>query len=621
MQKGQEELQRCDAILAAEPDNAEAHYRRGNALFALKRVEEALASYDRALAIKPDAAEALNNRGNVLATLKRLGEALASYERALAIRPAYPDALNNRGNVLKDLGRLEEALAAYDQALAIAPDFAEALSNRGHVLCELNRIDEAVVSYSKAIAVRPDHAEARNSRGVANLLQGAFAAGWRDYEGRYDRADAPRRTLTASFPFWRGEELEGKSIVVYDEQGMGDIIQFVRYLDRLSALGARVTFLVRPGLHRLLRASFPGVAIVDRLPPRQVFDFQSALLSLPGAFETSLDTIPADVPYLVPEAVLVAQWRQRVGEHGLKIGVAWQGNPAHKADATRSFPLRYLEPLAKIPAVRLIALQKNAGVDAIAELGGAFKVETFADELDAGPDAFVDTAAILASLDLVVTADTALAHLAGAMGRPVWLALPHVPDWRWLTRRTDSPWYPTAVLYRQSMRGDWPGVFAAMARDLAQRLQDGRAAPAPLQVPIGVGELFDKITILEIKAARIADPDKRGHVSHELALLREIEDRLTPPGADEDSVVAELRRVNETLWDVEDAIRGCEARQDFGEAFIALARSVYRHNDRRAELKKRLNVLHGSEIVEEKSYAASEAAAPQPAPRLEGKRP
>jgi tetratricopeptide (TPR) repeat protein len=600
-----EPLRRSEETLAIDPDDAKALYDRGNALFALKRIEEALASYDRAVAVKPDYAEAFNNRGNALVKLERVAEALASYDRALAFKPAYPDALNNRGNLLKDFGRIEEALASYDHALTINPDHPQTLSNRGNALSELNRLDEAIDSYTGAIALSPTYAEALTGRAMASLLLGDFASGWRDYEHRYEREDAPVRALIAPFPVWRGESVKGKSIVVYEEQGLGDIIHFCRYLNLLSGSGAEVTFLVRQSLQRLLRASFPDVRIVDQLRPKQDFDFQSALMSLPGAFEAAPDTTPADVPYLTPESVLVAKWRQRVGEQGTKVGIAWQGHAARIVDLGRSFPLRCFEPLAAIPGVRLISLQKNEGLAQIADLRGAFAVEAFAGAMDTGSDAFVDTAAIMANLDLVITPDTSIAHLAGALGRPVWLALKHVPDWRWMLGRTDTPWYPTMTLYRQSARGDWPGVFARMALDLAKiasRSTGGQRVQ--LQIPISVGELFDKITILEIKAARIADPTKLRNVTHELELLREVEGRLPVSGKEEERLVGELRHVNEMLWDVEDMIRACEARQDFGAEFVALARSVYRHNDRRAELKKLLSALHGSELVEEKSYAS-----------------
>ena len=311
-----EALDKIQSALKLRPTDAEALANLALVLGELARPEAALANFDKALAIQPDHAEALNNRGNALRDLKRLDEALASYDRALAIRPDHVEALNNRGVVLQELQRPEEALASYDRALAIRPDHAEAFNNRGTVLRDLDRPAEALASYDRALAIRPAYARARYNRGMTALSVGDFPAGWADYEHRWDRPGAPRRKLVAPYPAWKGEDLRGKRIIVYEEQGLGDVIQFSRFLTRLASGGASVTFLVRASMHRLLRALTPAIRLADMPPAGEVFDFQCALMSVPSGLGTTLDTLPADIPYLVPEAPLVAGWRRRIGHRG-----------------------------------------------------------------------------------------------------------------------------------------------------------------------------------------------------------------------------------------------------------------------------------------------------------------
>jgi tetratricopeptide (TPR) repeat protein len=463
-----EALASCDKALAGEPDHFDALYNRGRALGALERPEEALASYDKALAIRPGYVDALNNRGNALANLRRPLEALASCDRALAIKPDHFEALNNRAKALGELERPEEALASYDKALAIKPASAGALSNRGGALKDLGRPEEALASYDKALAIKPDYVEALYNRGLTALLMGHFLAGWTGYERRWDVKDAPPRKLNASYPEWKGEDIQGKHIIVYEEQGLGDIVQFSRFLTGLSSLGASVTFLVRASLHRLLRPFASTIRLVGKPPEGESFDYQCALLSLPGVLGATLDTLPSAFSDLIPEAPLAANWRQRIGDHGFKIGICWQGTPSIKVDRGRSAPLRCFQAIAIIPGVRLISLQKNHGLEQLSDLPSGMRIENLGAEFDSGRDAFIDTAAVMSCLDLIVTSDTSIAHLAGALGRPVWVVLKHVPDWRWMLDRSDSPWYPKTKLYRQSVGGDWDGVFERLAGDVAE---------------------------------------------------------------------------------------------------------------------------------------------------------
>ena len=461
-----EALASYDRALAIRPDHAVALTNRGLTLHELKRFDEALACYGRALAIAPDHVQAFNGRGTTFHELRRHHDALADYDRALAIKPDYAEALDNRGLSLHELDRLEEALAHFDRALAIMSDHAPTFNNRGVTLHELGRFAAAVDDYERALALKPDFADAGFNRGLTRLLNGQFAQGWRDYEFRHDvkGPTSPRPPVVA--PTWNREPLRDKSIVVFWEQGHGDIVQIARYLHALNELGARVTFLAPRNLQRLLRPLAGPVELTSALDGARAFAFQCPLMSLPLKFETDLGSIPNAVPYLRAEPELAARWREKIGRAGFKVGICWQGNPIAKVDKGRSVPLVQFAPLARLPEVRLVSLQKHHGLDQLDRLPADVKVETLGDDFDAGPDAFVDTAAVMMSLDLVVTSDTAMAHLAGALARPTWVALKHVPDWRWLIDRDDCPWYPGMRLFRQPERGNWDAVFARIAEEL-----------------------------------------------------------------------------------------------------------------------------------------------------------
>jgi hypothetical protein len=311
---------------------------------------------------------------------------------------------------------------------------------------------------------------------------------------------------------------------------------------------------------------------------------------------------PASVPYLSAEPGLREAWFKRIGPEGFKVGIVWQGNPNPEADRGRSMPITALAPLATISSVRLISLQKGAGEEQLVNLPPSFQVETLGVDFDAGADAFVDTAAAMACLDLVATCDTSIAHLAGALAVPVWVALKRDAEWRWLTERADSPWYPTMRLYRQRHRGAWGDVFETMAGELAQ-LIERRGAPCMVSAPCSLGELIDKITILRIKAERIGEPEKLANVRRELNLLERSarEDGASVPPID--LLTDQLADVNGRLWTIEDELRACEREGDFGPRFVALARSVYCENDTRAAIKRAINTLTRSALVEEKSYA------------------
>lgn len=457
-----EALANYERALALNPNFTNALQKSAKVFIEFGRYEEALVRNDRALALEANSVEAWVRSGNVLTHLKRHADALKSYDRALALEPGSTDALINRSAALEALGRPEEAFGGLDRVLAAMPNDAGALNNKATILKSLGRLEEACEHFHKALSIKPDDADARTNYAMALLLAGDFDAGWREYEARWTKKSNVHKRPALTSPVWTGEPLEGRRIIVFAEQGLGDIVQFSRYLPLLKAGGAEVTFLVTDRMLAVLRAVYPDIAITAdvKATVASAFDFQCPMMSLPLHFGTRLESIPAAIPYLCADSERVARWRERIGQAGFKIGICWQGNPDASVDAGRSVSLECFAPLASIAGVRLISLQKNAGVEQIA--GNSFPVEILGDDFDATRDAFVDTLAVMENLDLVVSPDTSIAHVAGSLGRPSWVVLKRVPDWRWLMDREDCPWYPSMHLFRQETPGQWDSVFSRL---------------------------------------------------------------------------------------------------------------------------------------------------------------
>jgi tetratricopeptide (TPR) repeat protein len=488
-------LPHLERALALKPDYAEAHNNLGRTLDALGRRAEAVRQFERALALDPNFAEARNNLANLLKDAGRLDEAVAHYEAALAVRPGLAELHRNLGlalqaqrrsaaavarfaaaaalapqnpashfdlgNGLRDALRLDEAVAAYERALALDPGHADAQCNLGIALHAQGKLDAASACFGRALALDPDHANAHVNLGMTRLLQGDFA-GFRDYEWRWRAADAPRARNFAA-PQWQGEALAGASILLHAEQGFGDTIQFVRYARLVAARGGRIVLEAPAPLERLF-APLPEIDSVVRagasLPP---VEFHCPLLSLPLACGTTLATVPAETPYLAANPAQAARWRERFAARpGLRVGLVWAGRPSHPRDRERSLAPEQLEPLGGVPGVAFVSLQLRAE-------GMLLPARLEIDDVAAELGDFADTAAAIAALDLVITVDTAVAHLAGALGARVWVLLPHLPDWRWLMARADTPWYPTARLFRQGRAGEWAPVIAAVKAALESR--------------------------------------------------------------------------------------------------------------------------------------------------------
>lgn len=566
-----------------KPDYLEARNNLAVLLTRQAKYDEAIDQLRLILQEKPDYPEAHNNLGIALATQGKTEEAVASYRQALRLRPDHVNALNNLGLALTQLGDSEEGMACFDKALELKPGDPETFLNLGLVQRSQCQLDEAAASYARALQANPQQAEVHKNLALLQLLGGNYAEGWPRYLWRWR---CPGMSLPAhAQPLWQGEPLAGRTILLHSEQGLGDTIHFIRYAPLLKERGARVVVKCQRELQALLVRS-PGIdqllAPGTPLPP---FDFHAPFMNLPAVLGTTLETIPAKTPYVFADPDLAARWKWELSPlAGFKVGVAWQGNPTHKNDRQRSVPLTHLAPLARLPGVQLVSLQKGPGADQIARLSEPWPLFDLGHRLGD----FTDTAAVLQNLDLVITVDTAVVHLAGAMGVPVWIALPYSPDWRWLLHRDDSPWYPTARLFRQPAPGQWEPVFQRMAAKLQLRL--GPLTTPPVTVEMAPGEFLDHLTILEIKNSRLP-----GEVSRErLDALRAERDRALPASDQLNGWVAELKAINEGLWQTRDAIRACEQASDFGARFIELTRSARQQQDRRAGLKKKLNELLGA---------------------------
>lgn len=596
-----------ERAVSLRPRYAEAWYNLGNALKDLGRLDEAVAAYRRALRVRPQFGKALNNLANTLREQGRLEEAVSAFRQAIECEPGYAKAYHNLGLTLRGLGRFDEALEVFDRAVAVDAGFAEAHNARGTTLQAMGRFTEALEAYERALVCDWQLADAHFNRACAWLRQGNYERGWAEYEWRFKCKPFAAPPLPGAA--WDGSPQPGRTLLVYCEQGLGDTLQFVRYLPMVRERVGRVMLACQPALVPLMRASKVCehvVALGDAVPP---FDLRVPLLSLPYLFGTTLKTIPAPVRYLAADAVLASHWRgQLMDQVGLRVGICWQGNKAQAFDRLRSFALRELAPVASVPGVRLISLQKGDGCEQLASVSHRWNILDLGPDFDTTAGPFMDTAAVIEQLDLVISCDTAVAHLAGALGARVWVALAWSADYRWMLGCDDSPWYPSMRLYRQTRPECWQDVFERMAADVQQLAAAlstaGPAKGSPILVEISAGELLDKISILEIKAERIANPAKRANVLQELAVLRHARERVFPVIEPLAKLATSLRQINEQLWEVEDALRRHECQGDFGKRFVELARSVYRLNDQRADLKRQINDLAGSRLREEKSYGS-----------------
>ena len=503
--KHDDAIKSFDDAIRLKRDYDEAHFYRGTTFLHQKKHADAFTCFTQAISLRPDYAEAYVNRGTTLREQYCYGDAKADFMKAILLQPDLADAHSNLGSVLQMEGKHAEAVPMYERAIILKQDYVEAYSNLGVALNELKRFDESMEAYARAIAINPDHLDAYVNRGnlllslklfeqaIANyyealnlnraspivynnlghllLLMGEFHHGFAFLEWR-KKTNEPKGDRAFDKPLWLGDEdISNRKILVHWEQGLGDTIQFSRYLRLLNDRGAMVLFAPQKSLHQLMATLDCDFQIVDETDASLDFDFHCPIVSLPLALKTDLLNIPSRPSYLSAESRRMETWRKQIGNDGFRVGVCWQGSTG-KLDAGRSFPLAQFQTLSQIPGLRLISLHKGAGEEQLHDLPEGMRVETLGPHFDSGPDAFLDTAAVIKCCDLVITSDTAVAHLAGALGVTTWVALKHVPDWRWLLDRDDSPWYPSMRLFRQQSHGDWDGVFSSIGAALAKQMHD-----------------------------------------------------------------------------------------------------------------------------------------------------
>jgi tetratricopeptide (TPR) repeat protein len=451
--------------ISIKPDYAEAYSNLGNALNRLEKPDRAIVSLNKSIAINPSFAEAHYNLGNTLKELQKLDEAMESYRNAIIIKPDFSEAYSNLGNIFNELGRLDEAVSCHNKALAIKPDFAMGHYNLGLDLKELKHLDEALASYDKAISIEPNYAEAYWNKSLILLLCGDFENGWKLYEWRWknENGDSSKHKRTFTQPLWLGAEtLKDKIVLLHSEQGLGDTIQFFRYAKLVKALGARVIMEVPKPLVSLLQGLGGVDELVEKGEPLPYFDYYCPLMSLPLAFKTELNTIPSLTSYLQSDNKKVAKWKERLGEKtSLRIGLVWNGSAEFiKYDYKRSITLDAL--MKYLPDQFEYVCLQNKIRDTDKDALKKSTIKYFGAEIND----FTENAALCEVMDLVISVDTSVAHLSGALGKPTWVLLPYVPDWRWMLDRDDSPWYGSTKLYRQFNDRKWEPVLQRLVEDL-----------------------------------------------------------------------------------------------------------------------------------------------------------
>jgi tetratricopeptide (TPR) repeat protein len=451
--------------------------QRGWEIHKQRRYADAEAIYRRALTTEPNNANALCYLGIALHDQRHFEQSIVAYRKALELQPNFPVALNNLGNSLRYTGDIDEADSCFERAIELKPDYLNAYKNRGTLHVWTGSIQRGLMWYERALGIDPNEAELHRNLGVIYLLLGRFEEGWREYRWRWRVGDLHRPQLKA--PVWDGSDVSGKTILLSVEQGLGDTLNFVRFAKLLRERGAKTIVHCQAPLLALLQQSPElGPMYPNTLEFQSRIDMHCSLVDVADILNINAETIPAYPNYVRPAANLARYWSEKLPRDSakLRVGINWQGNRDHQADVFRSVSLSQFECLADVPAVELFSLQCGFGVEQLATWRGTARIKTFGDELDKTSGAFMDTAAIMQQLDLIITSDTSIAHMAGALGVPTWIVLNYIPDWRWLLGRSDSPWYPSARLFRQPSLGDWPSAFREIKAALMELSASRRQA-------------------------------------------------------------------------------------------------------------------------------------------------
>jgi tetratricopeptide (TPR) repeat protein len=605
--------------LALNPALADVHYNLGIAFLEQGDFPGAIASFQHALDLNPRFAAAHCNRGSAYVELGDLDAAIASFRHALEIDPDYLEALVNLGMLSHGQGDLSVAKDVYQKAVQLHPEVPELHYTLGSVFYGLAELPRACACFQSALELRPDYTEAQLALAMVDLIRGDYAQGWQRYEHRLLIAkDPPLCEGKPPCSLWQGQPLQaGDRLLLVCEQGLDDTFQFMRYAIALRNRGVEVSLCAPAHLHSLIQAS--GID-PSPLTPEQASQVQKGLwiplLSVPRHLGITPDNPIITEPYIQPGQTLVSKWHKILApEQRPLIAIHWQGNPAIALGDFfgRSLPLEIFAPMAAHPGLSLLSLQKGVGSEQMESCSFQDRFVHCQDQINQLWD-LEETAAIIANCDLVITGDTAMAHLAGGMGKTTWLLLQQTPDWRWGLQGETTFWYPSLRLFRQHVPGDWKEVMERVVSALQQRFAVRPPASPPVSpspstarhdrsqailAPVSLGELIDKITILQIKT-HFLDGHARQNAHAELTALEQTLTSLHIPI--DPSLVQRLKEVNQNLWQTEDAIRDQERQKTFGETFIHLARSVYQLNDRRSAIKKEINLTYGSALVEEKSY-------------------
>jgi tetratricopeptide (TPR) repeat protein len=473
MKKFAEATVSIEQALALEPESAIVLERLAEIQKEAERFEDAVVTLNRLLKVAPNSFDTYNNLGTCLVELRRMPDALDMFQKALQINADFAEAHNNLGACLLQMSRPAEAMEEFLAALRLKPDNSEARTNIGAALLDQNRVAEAIASFRQTIALDPNFANAHYDLALALLMDGQLAEGWEEHEWRWRSRQFREPRHTFNRPQWDGSDLRGKALFVHAEQGFGDTIQFIRYVPLLAERGANVILLVPRELCELAKSVGGDATLVadGMVPPH---DFHCSLMTVPRFFTPDIASIPAEIPYLRPDAAKVARWKSLVAprEQGLRVGVVWAGRPDHMNEHNRSMPLDRLRPLAAVSGAMFYSLQKRGvGAPPLNPPPGLNLIDLTEHLTD-----FSETASMIANLDLVISVDTAVAHLAGAIGKPVWVLLPFAPDWRWLLGREDSPWYPTARLFRQTKPRDWETIVAKLVDALVSFSRDPKGS-------------------------------------------------------------------------------------------------------------------------------------------------
>ena len=604
--------------LQLKPNFPEAHNNLGVTLKAQGALDSAITSYNLALQLKPNYPEAHLNLGVALQEQGDLHAAITSYNTALQLKPNYPEARFNLGVALQEQGDLDAAITCYNTALQLKPNYPEAHVNLGVALQEQGDLDAAIACYNTALQLKPNYSDANADLSHCLLQLKDYRSGWDKFEFRHQRERPTRPHATPKCQRWEGsKQQENQLLLLVSEQGLGDTLQFMRYVHTLRNSGFNTLLCAQPSLHSLIQSSGIDTSPLTPTQANEIIEGQwISLLSVPRHLEVSPSNPIITEPYIKTTDELTAKWASILGaKENPVVGINWQGNPkAEKAGRRgRSLALEAFAPVTSSSQISLLSLQKGFGSEQLETCSFKDRFISCQDQINDTWD-FLETAAIIANCDLVITSDTSVAHLAGGMGKATWLLLQKVPDWRWGLEGDTTFWYPSMRLFRQKERGNWDEVMERVAKALQEHFRGSsrpaEPAPAPqsaitpepiqnILAPISLGELIDKITILQIKTQHLQGTALE-NVKKELEALENtlnnLQLNLDP------ALIQRLKEVNEDLWKIEDDIRDQERQKSFGETFIRLARSVYQQNDRRAAIKKEINTTYGSAFVEEKSY-------------------